>query len=163
MLALAQWLSKTPASSAIREFDWLIPLLQTIHILAIAAVMSSALMIGLRIMQVTQSRESIADTWRRFESWIWAGLVFLAASGAPLIIAEPPRTLPNLSFQIKIVLLLLAAFATWSLRAYLRGNAEFSRVSGKASPAVKALAVGAFVLWCAVAAAGRFIAYTQPI
>jgi Family of unknown function (DUF6644) len=163
MLALARWLSETSASAAIREVDGLIPVLQTIHILAIAMVMSSLLMIVLRVLQVTKSQtQSIADAAHRFESWIWSGLVLLAASGATLIIAEPQRTLPNSTFQTKIILIALAAATTCALRIALRQNAEFFSVSGKATRAAKLLAVSAFILWCAVATAGRFIAYTQP-
>jgi uncharacterized membrane protein len=163
MLALAQWLSETSASSAIREIDGLILVLQTIHILAIAMVLSSIFMIDLRVLQVAKSQtQSIADAAHRFESWIWTGLAVLAATGTTLIVAEPKRTLPNASFQIKMTLLVLAGATTCALLISLRRNAEFSRVSGKATRAAKALAVGAFILWCAVAAAGRFIAYTQP-
>jgi putative copper export protein len=163
MLALARWLSETSASSAIRGVDGLIPVLQTIHILAIAMVMSSLLMIDLRVLQTTKSQtQSIADTMHRFESWIWTGLALLAASGATLIIAEPQRTLPNSSFQTKIVLIALAVATTYVLQISLRRNAEFFNVSGKATRASKLLAVSAFILWCAVATAGRFIAYTQP-
>ena len=164
MLALARWLSESSASAAIRGVDGLIPVLQTIHILAIAMVMSSLLMIDLRVLRVIKSQtQSIADVAYRFELWIWIGLVLLAASGATLIIAEPQRTLPNSTFQTKIVLIALAAATTCALRISLRRNAEFSRVSGKATRAAKVLAVSAFILWCAVATAGRFIAYTQPI
>ena len=164
MLALVRWLSETSASSAIRGVDGLILILQTIHILAIAMVISSLLMIDLRVLQVTKSQtQSIADAAHRFEPWIWIGLGLLAASGAPLIIAEPQRTLPNSLFQTKIVLIALAAATTYFLRISLRRNAEFFSVSGKATRAAKLLAVSAFILWCAVAAAGRFIAYTQPI
>jgi hypothetical protein len=163
MLALVRWLSETSASSAIREIDGLVLVLQTIHILAIAMVISSLLMIDLRVLQVTKSQtQSIADVAHRFESWIWTGLVLLAASGTAQIIAEPQRTLPNSSFQTKIVLIVLAAATTCALRISLRRNAEFSSVSGKATRAAKLLAVSAFILWCAVATAGRFIAYTQP-
>lgn len=163
MLTLAQWLSGTAASAAIRSVDWLIPLLQTIHILAIAMVMSSLLMIDLRLLRAgARPSQSIAETVHRFEAWIWSGLVVLAASGAPLIVAEPQRTLPNAVFQTKMLLLVLAIAATGGLGASLRRNGEFNRLSSRASGAVKLLAVTAFLLWCAVAAAGRFIAYTQP-
>lgn len=163
MLALAKALSETPASLAIREIGWLIPVLQTIHILAIATVMSSLLMIDLRVLRASGSQtQSLADALRRFEAWIWSGLVVLAASGAPLIIAEPQRTLPNSSFQLKMVLLALAAATTCALLLSLRRDAGFRSVSGHATRAARVLAVGAFALWCAVAAAGRFIAYTQP-
>ena len=164
MLALTQWLSHTAASEAIRTVDWLIPLLQTIHILAIAMVVSSLLMIDLRILRATHAQlQSIADTAHRFEPWIWSGLAVLAASGATLIVAEPQRTLPNAVFQIKILLLVLAVTTTCALRMSLRRDGEFRHVSGSASGAAKLLAIGAFILWCTVAAAGRFNAYTQPI
>jgi hypothetical protein len=94
MLALAQWFSETQASLAIQEHDWLIPLLQTIHILAIAMVLSSVFMIDLRILRVTKS-QSMAATAHRFVPWIWAGIALLAASGMILIVGEPQRSLPN--------------------------------------------------------------------
>jgi Family of unknown function (DUF6644) len=161
MLTLARWLSETPLSNAIRAIDWIVPLLQTIHILAIAMVVSSLLLIDLRVLQIVKS-QTIADTTHRFEGWIWAGLGVLAASGVPLIVAEPRRTLPNASFQIKLALLALAITATYVLCSSLRRNGKLKEPSASAGPAARFLAVGAFMLWCAVATAGRFIAYTQP-
>jgi hypothetical protein len=163
MSALVQWLFETSASSTIRDIDWLIPALQSVHILAIAMVLSSLFMIDMRILKATRSQTlSLADTMHRFEAWIWTGLVILAASGAPLIVAEPQRTLPNSAFQLKLLLLALATTTTCALCISLRRTAEFRSMSGNANRTAKALAVGASLLWCAVAAAGRFIAYTQP-
>jgi uncharacterized membrane protein len=164
MLTLVHWLSETSASLALREIDWVIPTLQTIHILAIAAVMSSLFMIDLRVLRTTRAQtQSIVDVAHRFEAWIWTGLAVLAATGATQVVAEPQRTLLNGSFQTKLVLLVLAIATTYALRVSLRRNAEFASVSGKATDVAKALAVGASLLWCAVAFAGRFIAYTQPV
>lgn len=94
MLALAQWLSETPMSLRLRDVLWLIPLVQTIHILAIAVVVSSVLMIDLRFLRITRS-QSIAATAHRFVPWLWSGLAVLAVSGVTLIIAEPKRALAN--------------------------------------------------------------------
>ncbi len=124
MSAFVQWLSETPISSAIRDIDWLIPTLQSVHILAIAMVLSSLFMIDLRILKATRYQTlSLADTMHRFEAWIWSGLIILAASGAPLIVAEPQRTLPNSTFQLKMLLLALAAATTYALRISLRRTA----------------------------------------
>jgi len=161
MMAAARWLSQTAASTAIRDIDWLIPVLQSIHILAIAMVMSSVLMIDLRVLQFTRGQMMVA-TVRRFEAWIWSGLVLLAATGTPLIVAEPKRMLPNVSFQLKLVLLVLAAATTAGLCRALRRNRGFRDGTGEPGRVLKFAAVGGFLLWCAVAAAGRFIAYTQP-
>ena len=160
MLSFVHWLSATPASLVLRDSDWLAPTLQSIHIVAIAMVMSSVLMIDLRVLQVTRS-QTIADTAKRFQNWIWSGLAILAVTGMALILAEPQRTLPNISFHIKIGLLILAAAATLALQRSLRHDAEAAH--GSASQETKLLAIVALLLWCGVAAAGRFIAYTQPV
>lgn len=161
MQALAHWLSESSTSAFMRAHDWLIPLLQTIHILSIAMLMSSLLLIDLRLVRTAAAR-SMQDTVHRFEAWIWTGLALLAVSGAPLIVAEPQRTLPNVTFQTKMILLVFAAAATLALAIALRRSAGFQRASSRYGAAARALGFGALALWCAVAAAGRFIAYTQP-
>ncbi len=148
MLAFVQWLSETPASAAIRDVDWVIPALQTLHILSIAMVLSSMLMLDLRVLRVTAS-QSLAQAAHRFEPWIWSGLAFLAATGLPLIIAEPKRTLPNPTFQLKLVLIAAAVAATYALRRSLRESGAWQSVSGRAPGAAKLFAVGALLLWCA--------------
>lgn len=159
MLTFARWLSETPLSSALRARDGLVPLLQTLHILAVAMILSSMLMIDHGLFGGTRDITP-ADTVRRFEAWIWSGLGLLALTGATLIVIEPERTLPNGSFQIKLVLLTLAAAVTLALCRSLRRKRKAAMPRVGRWP--RTLALAAFGLWCAVAAAGRFIAYTQP-
>ena len=44
------WLERTPASEAIAAHGWVVPVVQSIHIMAIATVAGSALMIDLRLL-----------------------------------------------------------------------------------------------------------------
>ncbi len=69
--------------------------MQTIHILAIAALMSSALMIALR-----------PDA--RLRPVIGWALPVLLATGVVMIIGEPVRSLENPVFQLKMALLVCA-------------------------------------------------------
>jgi len=159
MLEVAQWLSQTPVSVAIQSALWLIPLLQTIHILAIAMVISSVFMIDLRIWRMV-SLEPMAETAHRFVPWLWAGLILLAGSGLTLIVGEPKRSLPNPVFQIKMLLLLVAIAATCAFQLSLRRNsAIWDDAAGRRL--MQLLAVGTLVLWCAIAVAGRWIAYIK--
>lgn len=164
--ALAQWLSGSRMSLFIRQFDWLVPLLQTVHILAIAMVIASALMIDLRLLGFSTS-QSLQATARHFMPWIWGGIGLLAVSGTTLIVAEPQRSLPNPAFLLKMILLALAIASTRFLQVSLAGDAGLGPSSGRPAPAASALmravAVTTFVLWCAIAFAGRFIAYLQDI
>src|SRR5258708_21671108 len=80
MEAFAQWLAGTSFSHGVQRTLWLIPVLQSIHILGIAVVLSSVAMIELRIVGVVKSQTMI-QTAHRFLPWLWAGLILLAATG----------------------------------------------------------------------------------
>ena len=68
MLALAQWLEHTSVSQEIQKALWLIPLLQTTHIIAIAMALSSVLMIDLRILGFGKSL-TMTQTSARHAPW----------------------------------------------------------------------------------------------
>jgi hypothetical protein len=158
MQALGQWLAGTPASEAIQRALWLIPLLQTIHILALAIVLSSVAMIELRILGFAPT-QTVAQTARRFVPWLWGGLILLALTGLVLIIGEPRRALPNPAFQLKMLMLALAVAATLTFQVSLRRHASYWDEYPRGKTIASALAVCTFLLWCAIAVAGRWIAY----
>jgi len=162
MLALAQWLAATPVSQGIQRALWLIPLLQAIHILAIAMVLSSVAMVDLRILGIAGS-QTMTETTRRFVPWLWAGLVVLAATGIVLIVGEPKRALPNPAFQLKMLLLALAIAMTIAFEASLRRNRTSWDNGSRRGTVTVVLAVFTFLLWCAIAVAGRWIAYQLDV
>jgi len=161
MQALAQWLAATPASRGIAGALWLIPVLQAVHILAIAAVLSAVMLVDLRILQVAGRSQTMAETAHRFVPWIWTSLVVLAATGLLLIIGEPKRSLLNPAFQLKMLLLALAIAVTLAFQISLRRNLALWNDGAPAGRLMSAFAVLTFLLWCAIAVAGRWIAYLQ--
>ena len=52
LLKFCAWIETTPLSQAIQTHSWVVPTVQTIHILGIAAVMAAVLMIDLRLIGV---------------------------------------------------------------------------------------------------------------
>jgi hypothetical protein len=160
MLAFAQWLAATPVSQDIQRALWLIPLLQAIHILAIAMVLSSVAMVDLRILGLTGS-QTMTETARRFVPWLWGSLIVLATTGTVLIIGEPKRALPNPAFQLKMLLLALAVATTIAFEVSLRQSRASWDNGSHRSKLMIVLAVLTFLLWCAIAVAGRWIAYQQ--
>src|SRR3982074_3599265 len=96
------WLGATSASLVIQKVFWIIPTVQTVHILAISVVLASMAMFDLRLLGVAGKRNSIASLSGRFMPWLWGALLVLAASGCILIIGEPKRSLGNGGFQLKM-------------------------------------------------------------
>src|ERR1700687_5623333 len=102
------WLQGTPISLAIQRTDWVVPLVQTIHILSIAAVVSGALMIDLRLLGALGRDQSVARVSGRFRPMIWRPLPILLLTGVVLIVGEPSRSLENPVFGLKMALLAAA-------------------------------------------------------
>ena len=154
-------LQTTPVSLAIRRALWLIPLLQAVHILAIAAVLSSAAMIDLRILGLAGRSQTLPATAQRFVPWMWTSLIVLAATGLVLVVGEPKRSLLNPAFQLKMLMLAVAVAGLLALQGLLRRNPASRDDDRHGSKIASALAVLTFLLWCAIAFAGRWIAYIR--
>lgn len=154
--AFCNWLSNTPVSLAIQNALWVIPTVQTVHILAIAAVMASVVMIDFRLLGVAGRSQSLPDVAHRYLPWIWCAVVVLACSGSILIVAEPGRELLSQVFWVKMTLLVCALAVTGAIHyAVNRGTQFWER--RRAFARVTALA--SLVLWVGILAAGRWIAY----
>jgi hypothetical protein len=159
MEGIAQWLADTSASAVVQKTLWLIPLMQTIHIICVALVFSSVVMIEFRVLGYTKSG-TVAETARRFVPWIFVGVVVMALTGAVLIIGEPARSLPSFEFQMKMLFLAIALVFTIMFAHSVRRHPDAWSDSSAARTAHSTLAIVALAAWCAVVIWGRWIAYT---
>lgn len=155
----AHWLSSTPISTFIQNVLWIIPAVQTVHILAIAVVLSSVAMIDLRIFGLAGRRATLAETADRYAPWIWWGLLVLAVTGVTLVTGEPVRSLTNPAFQLKMAMLALAVAVTIAFQLSVRRNAGVWDISPRVAGPIRAAALATLLLWFAIAVAGRWIAY----
>jgi hypothetical protein len=157
--AFADWLSNTPLSQGIQDTAWIIPSMQSIHILAIAIVMSSAVMVFLRLLGVVMRDQPIAAVTDRFLPWIWYTLIVLLLSGSVLIIGEPGRSLTNSVFQLKMLMLIGVIACALLTQRPLRTNATFWESTAGARAGAKLVAIVSLGLWSGIIFAGRWIAY----
>jgi uncharacterized membrane protein SirB2 len=155
------WLSGTPISLTLQTVQWIIPAVQSIHILAIAIVMSSVVMVDLRLMGLMGHTQSISGLTRRFIPWVWWSLLVLLLSGAVLITAEPRRDILNPVFQAKMILIVAAIIVTAIFQETVRRNMEFWDLSPSRRSGAWATAIISLVIWTAIVGCGRWIAYVD--
>ncbi len=161
MHSFADWLVNTPLSVTLASVSWVVPAMQTIHIVAIAVLFSSVLMVGLRVMGWAAQNQALKLTVGWYRRWFWGSLAVLAATGAILIIVEPPRELLAISFWVKMSALAVAvALAILFLSSVDRRAASWEQTT--TTPA-KALVIVSVAAWCLVVFFGRFIAYDEQI
>lgn len=161
MLAeLSAWIATTSVSQAVGNALWVVPFFQSLHLLAIAAVMAPVWLICFRLLGLAGRNRTIAETTRGLAPWIWRGLVVLLLSGVVLIVGEPARQLTSSVFLAKMAMLAVALAATVGFeRLVTRGGPAWDG-DGAAPGGVRFLAVAALGLWVAIAVAGRWIAYS---
>ena len=154
--SLCVWLDQTALSQAIQATSWVVPTVHTVHILSVAVVITSALMLDLRLIGVVGVDQPLDRVWARFLPFVWWPLLILLATGALMIIGEPARSLKNPMFQLKMALLLGAMIVTVIVQLLGRNSSLPEHRPGVSSYLIVALSL---LLWTGIVFAGRWIAY----
>lgn len=156
--ALSVDISQSWISLQIQDHVWVVPAVQSVHILAISALIFASLSANVALLRDPMGARAtawIAESYR----WTWVSLAVLLISGTILITGEPGRSLMNVFFRTKLILLLAAAALTLALQSsFTEGRLR------RLSPlVVTTLAATSILLWVAIIFCGRFIAYHGEI
>jgi len=155
LVELALWISDTSISMWIVTHFWAIPIIQCIHILAIAASFASVLMINARMLHLAGS-STLEETTARYLRVIWWSLLVLVLSGICMIVGEPIREFINGVFWVKMALFVTAVlFTIW----FHKGVAKRFSGTSEASSGAKFAGIVLVVLWLMIMTGGRWIAY----
>jgi hypothetical protein len=159
LFQVCQWLSATPIATSIRESDFVFPLIETVHVLAIALLAGTVAAVDLRLLGLTLKEERVSTVVQRVLPLTWAGFAVMLISGILLFLAEAEKSYGNMAFRVKMLLLVLAG-----LNPLIFHSTIFRSVRvWDAVPAVpgraRAAAVASLTLWIGIIIAGRAIAY----
>jgi Family of unknown function (DUF6644) len=160
LAAFCGWIEQTPVSQAIQATSWVVPAVQSVHILAIAVVASSALMIDLRLLRLAGADQPMNNVLARFLPFLWCALLVLLATGTIMIIGEPARSLLNPAFQLKMMLLASALIVTSLVPLLQRRIVGGSDLASQYRGTAVVIAVASMLLWTGIIFAGRWIAYS---
>lgn len=158
LVRLSDWLSHTALSQLLSSAGWIVPAVQSIHILAIGLVIAPAILLSLRLLGIGGRDQPAGRLFASLGRLVWVGLLVLLLSGAMLIVAEPHRQLLNLLFQIKMGLLIAAILVTAYLQCWAASSTSAGRAAAKPFD-VRAAGIIALLLWIAIIGCGRWIAY----
>ncbi|MBL4821165.1 MAG: hypothetical protein JKY98_09295 [Gammaproteobacteria bacterium] len=139
------------------------PIIQTVHILGIAVVMGSIVMLNLRVLGLAVPSQNISEMTQRLMPWLWSALVINAISGSVFLFARPNRYLNNPVFGWKFTFLIPAILLTLFFHYMSRQQPDFWNSSRQRALTAKIIALLSLVLWIMVPMAGRWIAYSEYI
>ena len=159
VLGICEWLQGLSWASGVKHSAWQFPLIESIHSLAISAMIWPTALLDLRLLGVMMRKRRVSQVAAQFLPWVWTGFVVMILSGAVLFCSEAVKCYNSPFFRIKVVLLGVAG-----LNALVFHKTVFHSVEtwdqDAPTPWRAKLAGGcSLVVWIGVVAMGRALAY----
>ena len=140
------WCGETWLGTTVRDTVWAFPVIETFHLLALAVLLGSILIVNLRAFGIGASQPR-----PDFSRWITLSIIVLIASGIPMMMSEPMKCYESVSFPIKIALLLIGILWHYTVQR----KWSLSATSSKA----KLAAIISILIWAGIGIAGKGIPY----
>ena len=148
------WCGRTWLGTTVRDTIWAFPLIETIHLLALAILLGSVLIVNLRVFGLGRRYySSAAQLARQLEPWMLASIGVLIATGIPMCLSEPMKCYESYSFPIKMILIVLGIASQFTIqRRWViadTGSLGKAKIAGCVS----------ILIWTGVGLAGKGIPY----
>jgi hypothetical protein len=154
----AVWLEASGVAVAMRQWLWLYPAVEIVHIVGFVVLVGAAFMFDLRLLGLSRALpvSTMADHLLR---WARLALVLVVPSGALMFVAHASEMATNPAFRLKLVLIATAflnagLFHRWPFRAVGDWDTEI-----RAPWPARLAGVLSLALWTGVIACGRLLAY----
>jgi hypothetical protein len=159
LFEVCQWLQHTTIGTSIRESEYMFPVIEGTHLLALSAFVGSALMYDLRLIGVLWRNDPVSKVKAQFMPIIMVGFAIMVITGSLLFWSEPVSAYQSVFFRAKVTLLILAGLN--AVIFHLTIDREAAEWGLNPIPPLRARVAGyvSIVLWIAIIAAGRFTAY----
>jgi hypothetical protein len=156
--AWAVWLETSGIAVAMRQWLWLYPAIEIVHIVGFVVLVGAAFMFDLRLLGLSRALPVSAMAVHLLR-WARLALLLVVPSGALMFAAHATEMLANPAFQLKLALVAAAflnagIFHRWPFRAVGDWDTEL------AAPLPARLAgILSLLLWTGVISCGRLLAY----
>lgn len=149
------WFEATAIGTAVRESLWLFPVIECIHLLGLALLGGTVLLLDLRLLGLGLRSQPTAGLAGKVQPWLVGALMTMISTGVPLFLSESIKCFYSPPFWYKMGFLVLATTFTFTARRKVAA-AEPGRVRPVFTRLTAAVSLG---LWFGVGFSGRWIAF----
>ena len=143
-LPFFKWCESTRLGLAVRDTVWAFPVIETVHLLALAVLLGTVLIVNLRVFGLGARYASGAQLTHDLEPWMLVSVAISIATGIPMMLSEPMKCYESYSFPVKMILLVVAVVFHFTVRRKFQTK----------------LAAGvSMALWTGIGLAGKGIPY----
>jgi hypothetical protein len=153
------WLQNTAFATGIRQSDLLFPLIEGSHILALSISVGLVIMLDLRLLQLAFTGERVSRVMHQVMPWALPGFAVMFVTGILLFIAQAEKVYTNTFFRCKILFLVIAGLNALYYQMKFYPKMPEWDLGPKIPSGAKLTALVSLVLWAAIIALGRTMAY----
>lgn len=141
-----------------REALWAYPAVETVHIIGLALLFGTIVIVDLRLLGLGRNVSAVAVT-RSVLPWTLAGFCVAAATGSLMFTAHAGELVTLPIFLLKMSLIVLGGVNAALLRVGALRSAGRWDLAVLPPPRVRVAAGLSLLLWICVIACGRLLAY----
>jgi hypothetical protein len=159
LLEWCRWLEDTWWAAGLRESGYAYPFVEGSHVMALAISVGAVLWFDLRLLGLTMRDDRVSDVFHQIRPWMLLGFTVMFVTGALLFAARASDAFESSYFRLKLALLVLGAVNIVVFHTTVDRRRDEWDAAGR-PPARARLAGGvSLVLWFAIIAVGRIMAY----
>src|SRR5437870_5414174 len=103
-----EWVSASPLSQSLRNSGWMLPVIESAHLLGYGLLIGTILAVDLRMLGWGGRRQPAAQIARELAFWTMGGLITAVITGLLLFAYDPVKFYANHAFPFKILFLAAA-------------------------------------------------------
>ena len=148
---------------AMREWLWLYPSVEIVHIVGIALLFGSIAVLDLRLLGFSQKTLSVRRLARHVLPWTAASFLLIIPSGLLMFVAHATDFISSPVFVTKLCLIMLAGVNAALFHAIAMRTADVWDTEDmrdlRPPPSVRFAGAASLLIWISVIACGRLLAY----
>lgn len=157
-LPLFRAIQDSALGSTISQSTWMFPTIETVHVMALSAVVGSIVVVDLRLLGLASKDRPISALTREFLPWTWGAFALAVVSGTLLFTSRAADYMALTPFLAKFAFMALAgANMVWFHLATQRSIKDWD--TGEPARAAKAAGLVSLVLWFAIVICGRQVGF----
>lgn len=159
-----KFLNDSNVGVAIRENDYLFPMIESLHVLSDVIVFGSIMMLDLHLLGLTFRRSDFNKVSSELLPFTWVAFVLALISGVFLFISNAVNYSANTFFQFKMVLLVLAGINMLIFQCLISQDHHRWAQQSQIPRTARLAGSISLILWLGVVLCGRWIGFTiEPV
>jgi hypothetical protein len=154
------WLETGIVGAAVSQSPWMFPAIETMHVIAIALVVGSIAVLDLRLIDHSWRSRSVTELTLEILPWTWSSFAVAVATGFLLFCSAAHKYVVDISFQLKMLLMLLAGVNMLVFHLFTYRGVHAWNQGTRTPPAAKIAGGLSLLFWIGVVACGRWIGFT---